>query len=95
MDEKWKEKAKDIIAWQVIYDAGNLAEIMKKDIAAALAEAHAEGRKAGMEEAAIEAESWWPLFHFDSFDKYDVRRAANPNQIATRIRFLKDAPEGK
>lgn len=46
-------------------------------------------RREALEEAAKESESWWTLFNFDSFDANDVRRAANPNQIAERIRWLK------
>jgi hypothetical protein len=45
--------------------------------------------------AAKEAERWWTLFNFDSFDPSDRRRAANPNQIAARIRSLIETPPAK
>jgi len=46
------------------------------------------GYKLGLMAAAKEAESWWELFNFDSFAETDLRRTANPNQIAERIRSL-------
>jgi hypothetical protein len=57
--------------------------------------AYHEGQKAGLEMAAKEAERWWTLFNFDSFDPSDRRRAANPNQIAARIRSLIETPPAK
>jgi hypothetical protein len=58
-------------------------------VAEALAAAHEAGWNEACEAAAKESESWWPLFQFDTFNSHDTRRAANPNQIATRIRMLK------
>lgn len=59
----------------------------------ALAEAHAAGareaREIALEEAAVESESWFEMFKFESFALDDMRRCANPNQIAARIRALK------
>lgn len=54
-----------------------------------VAKALAQVRERTLEDAAQESESWWTLFRFNSFDAHDTRRAANPNQIAERIRWLK------
>lgn len=43
-------------------------------------------RREAFEEAAKEAESWWEIFAFDTFSSTDLRRVANPNQIAASIR---------
>lgn len=55
---------------------------------------HAEGRSDGfsdgVEASALEAEKWFEIFNFDSFHESDVRRCANPNQIAARIRTLRE-----
>jgi hypothetical protein len=48
MNEWIEQKAKDILAWQVIHDNDRLYETMKKDILQALREAEARG----MERAA-------------------------------------------
>jgi hypothetical protein len=80
-------------------------------IAAALEAAFAEGKRQSngatqeqlrqaraeaLEEAAKEAEKWWPVFDFDSFAPTDSRRFANPNYIAARIRFLSsEAPAAR
>lgn len=59
------------------------------DVTQRFARALQSTRAAALEEAAQEAASWWGLFDFKSFDDSDPRRAANPNQIAERIRWLK------
>jgi uncharacterized protein YggE len=52
-----------------------------------------EAKKQAFEEAAKEAESWFEIFNFESFNDTDVRRVANPNHIASRIRHLAKAAE--
>lgn len=58
-------------------------------VASAFAQVAAEVREAALEEAAVESESWFEMFKFESFALDDMRRCANPNQIAARIRALK------
>ena len=58
-------------------------------VVAAFAQVAAEVREAALEEAAVESESWFEMFKFESFALDDMRRCANPNQIAARIRALK------
>jgi hypothetical protein len=48
---------------------------------------------AALEAAAKEAEAWWEMFDFASFEQNDSRRYANPNHIAARIRSLKFNPK--
>lgn len=50
-------------------------------------EAFLAGWNVAIEAAAEESEKWWELFQ-----KYETRQYANPNQIAARIRTLKDTP---
>jgi hypothetical protein len=72
--------------------------ISKAEHEAIITTIRADERAKALEEAAKESELWWPLFDFDSFAKTDLRRLANPNHIAQRIRHLAQQgrePEGE
>lgn len=79
LQEHHEQKARDIIAWQVIHDSGKLADVMKRDIVAALREERARA----IEECAKVAEEYW------KGGKNVYARHAG-RAVESRIRALKD-----
>lgn len=84
LQEHHEQKARDIIAWQVIHDSGKLADVMKRDIVAALREERARV----IEECAKVALADHPDKYTNWNDDFNHGQA----YASDCIRALKDKP---